>query len=224
MTTKKLDGQGLSQVWNSIIENFVNKGVLNEGLIEKLKNLNENGEENVISQISVNGVALEVTEKGVNISIPTGNLADLDEVGSEQLSENLLSLINGKAEKSDTLSGYGITDAYTKDETKAVITEEIGKAVVGVYKVKGSSSFAELPTEGMEQGDVYNVTDEFTADTNFVESEVGKKYPAGTNVVYTENGWDAMAGIYDFSNFMMKSDLEDLTEEEINAICVMPSL
>lgn len=83
-------------------------------------------------------------------------------------------------------------------------------------------AFADLPISGMSEGHVYNVTDAFTAGDTFVESERGKAYPAGTNVVYTESGWDAMAGVYDFSDFMMKSDLEEITEAEINEICVMP--
>ncbi len=223
-SNKKLDGKGLSQVWSRIKENFVSKGILTDDLIDKLKNISGGGEANVINSISVNGVVLEVEEKGVNIRVPTGNLASLDKVGQEQLSEALATLITGKANKATSLNGYGIEDAYTKEETENAITEAVGKAVAGVYKVKGSTTFASLPVEGMSYGYVYNITDDFTAGNNFVESEVGKKYPAGTNVVYTENGWDAMAGIFDYSDFLLKSELEDLTEEEINAICVMPNV
>ena len=112
--------------------------------------------------------------------------------------------------------------AYTKAETDAAIESAVGQAVAGIYKVKGSVAFADLPAGGMQEGYVYNITDAFTAGNTFVENERGKKYPAGTNVVYTEQGWDAMAGVYDFTEFVMKSDLEDITEEEINAICVIP--
>lgn len=112
--------------------------------------------------------------------------------------------------------------AYTKAETNTAINNAVGQAVTGVYKVKGSVAFANLPADGVSEGYVYNVTDAFTAGSTFVESERGRKYPAGTNVVYTESGWDAMAGVYDFSDFVKKTDIEDITEEEINAICVMP--
>lgn len=114
--------------------------------------------------------------------------------------------------------------AYTKEETDTAISSAVGQAVTGVYKVKGSISFANLPTTGMSEGQVYNITDAFTADDTFVESERGREYPAGTNVVYTDNGWDAMAGVYDFTDFVKKSDLEEITEAEINAICVMPEI
>lgn len=113
---------------------------------------------------------------------------------------------------------------YTKAETDAAVSAAVGQAVVGIYKVKGSVTFANLPTTEIQEGYVYNITDGFTADNTFVESEQGKKYPAGTNVVYTEAGWDAMAGVYDFSDFMMKSDLEDITAAEIDAICVIPEV
>lgn len=112
--------------------------------------------------------------------------------------------------------------AYTKSEADSAISTAIGNAIAGIYKVKGSVAFANLPTTGMQEGYVYNVTDAFTGDDTFVENERGKEYPPGTNVVYTEAGWDAMSGVYDFSDFMMKSDLQEITEAEINAICVMP--
>ena len=62
------------------------------------------------------------------------------------------------------------------------------KTLNGAYKVRGNSTFANLPsvmTENMN-GYVYNVTDDFTTDSRFVEG-AGKKYPAGTNVVIVDN-------------------------------------
>lgn len=206
--TKKLNATGLSQVWSLILEHFAEKGT---------------GELNVIEKVSVNGVELEVTDKGVNITVPTGALANLDKVGQGQLEEALLALINGKATAATTLAGYGITDAMTTTEVNSAISTAVGNAISGVYKVKGSIAFANLPTEGMEEGWIYNISEEFTTNTSFVEG-AGKKYPAGTNVVYTENGWDCQAGTYDFSDFLMASDLVDLTEEEIAEICKMPTV
>ena len=206
--TKKLNAIGLSQVWSLIMDHFAEKGT---------------GELNVIEKVSVNGVELEVTDKGVNITVPTGALANLDKVGQGQLEDALLALINGKAPAATTLAGYGITDAMTTTEVNSAISTAVGNAISGVYKVKGSIAFANLPTEGMEEGWIYNISEEFTTNTSFVEG-AGKKYPAGTNVVYTENGWDCQAGTYDFSDFLMASDLVDLTEEEIAEICKMPTV
>lgn len=106
--------------------------------------------------------------------------------------------------------------------SKKELTDTVNQAVSGVYKFMGSVNFAELPSEGMEAGHTYNIKDEFETTEVFVDG-AGKTYPAGTNVAYTENGWDCLAGIFDFSNFMMKSDIRNITAEEIDAICVIPA-
>ena len=224
--TKKLNKVGLSQVWAKIVANFVakqeGKDLVDTTLIQKLDNMKADGEANVIEKVSVNGVELSVSEKGVDITVPTGTLAGLDEVGQEQLSAALAAVIAGKVDKATTLEGYGITDAYTKAAADEAITTAVNQKIAGVYRVKGSTEFENLPTEDLVEGDVYNITNAFTANETFVENEQGKKYPAGTNVSYTAKGWDAMAGTYDFSGYMLKDDLVDITEDEINEICVMP--
>ena len=65
-TTKKLDGTGLQQVWSLILANFAAKALVTE-IKTKLDTVAENAQVNVIESVKVNGVALEVTEKGVNI-------------------------------------------------------------------------------------------------------------------------------------------------------------
>ncbi|MDY6314753.1 MAG: hypothetical protein SPL89_06245 [Clostridia bacterium] len=77
----------------------------------------------------------------------------------------------GLAEKSDTLSGYGITDAYTK-------TEIDGK-IASVYKYKGSKrTFSELPpSAACVAGDVWNVESEVSR--NFYGVKVVSVYAYG---------------------------------------------
>lgn len=61
-------------------------------------------------------------------------------------------------------------------------------SLTGAYIPKGSLAFASLPatpTVGMA-GYVYNITDDFTTDSRFVEGS-GKNYPAGSNVVVVDN-------------------------------------
>ncbi|MBP5594147.1 MAG: hypothetical protein J6Y02_02105 [Pseudobutyrivibrio sp.] len=59
----------------------------------------------------------------------------------------------------------------------------------GAYVIKGNSAFADLPATptAAQTGFVYNVTDEFTTDSRFVEG-AGKVYPAGTNVAIINLG------------------------------------
>lgn len=236
--TKKLDGTGLSQVWAHIVELFATKTALSTAIsgVEdkitpiktKLDTIEEGAQVNVLEGVKVNGEALTAVEKVVNILVPTGALASLDEVAMENLTSDLQAVINGKADAATTLAGYGITDAYTTDQVDEIING-IKADIAAVYIVKGSVNFVDLPTEEVKAGYAYNIKDTFTVDNRFTDYVEGAdaqvSYPAGTNIVFTVDGkWDAMAGTYDFSAFAMKSELPvALTKDEIDAICVLPT-
>lgn len=67
------------------------------------------------------------------------------------LETNLTNAINGKADKATSLTGYGITDAYTKTEVDGM--------VAGTFHFKGSkSAYDQLPTDA-KAGDVWQVGD-----------------------------------------------------------------
>ena len=87
--------------------------------------------------------------------------------------------ISGKADRATTLSGYGITDAYTKTQTDAAIDAAASRA----YKPGGNiASVAALPTlDAAHLGFVYNMTADFTTTADFVEG-AGKKHKAGADV------------------------------------------
>lgn len=99
-------------------------------------------------------------------------------------------------------------------QTASQVQDAIKSAVSGVYTPKGSIAFASLPVPvAGKVGWVYNITDAFTTDSNFVEGE-GFEYPAGTNVVCAEisagdYGWDVLAGII---------DLTELTATEVQTL------
>ena len=61
-------------------------------------------------------------------------------------------------------------------------------ALTGAYIPKGSVAFSGLPAtpSTTEVGYVYNITNDFTTDSRFVEGS-GKDYPAGSNVVVVDN-------------------------------------
>lgn len=94
-------------------------------------------------------------------------------------------------------------------------------ALNGAYVIKGNSAFASLPatlTAAMS-GYVYNVTDEFTTDSRFVEG-TGKKYPANTNVVVVNLG-DATTPNMKFDvigSFVDVDALEDAIQEVSDTI------
>ena len=67
----------------------------------KLANVAEGAQVNVIETVKVNGVAQSVTDKAVNIAVPTGALASKDEVAEADLETALAKKINDKANDAD---------------------------------------------------------------------------------------------------------------------------
>ena len=110
-------------------------------------------------------------------------------IGNITDQEDLIALLEEKANKATTLAGYGITDAYTKTE--------IDSKVASVYRYKGSvNAYADLPVSGMEIGDVYNVVN--------ADEEHGIK--AGDNVAWNGENWDVLAGEIDLSGYIQKAE------------------
>lgn len=94
-------------------------------------------------------------------------------------------LSTNKADKSTTLAGYGITNAYTKTEVDSKLSS--------VYKYIGSVAVDQLPQNltASDKGNVYNLTNDGTinASTEHEETVV-----AGDNVAWTGDYWDKLAG------------------------------
>lgn len=187
---------------------------------------NVGSQANVLEGVKVNGTALAIANKMVDILIATGSkngsisvngadvaikglaaLAFKAKVSQSDLDDALAAVLEGKADKATTLDGYGITNAYTKDEINAKIS--------AVYKPAGSVAFAELPSLS-----VYNVTDAFTTTANFVE-DAGNKHPKGTNVVVVKVGdaykYDVLAGFVDLSGYVEKEAGKGLSDENFTA-------
>lgn len=119
-----------------------------DALTEKVNDLvTTGGESNVLEGVKVNGTALTITEKMVDLLIESGTangtlsvagtdvkvtglgaLAYLSEVGESQLATDLLAVINGKADAATTLAGYGITDGMTSTEVASAISTAIAGA------------------------------------------------------------------------------------------------
>lgn len=127
----------------------------------------------------------------------------------------ITALQTDKADKATTLVGYGITDAYTKDEVD-------GK-LASAYKAQGSKTAAELTStllnDEANEGYVYNISDALEiTDANkdlFVEG-VKSSYPAGTNVVVIKVGdaykFDVIAGFVDLTAYAKTADQKTITD------------
>lgn len=108
----------------------------------------------------------------------------------------------------DTLeTKANVSDVYTQTQTDA----KIAAAISSAYKPSGSVEFASLPIPSADNlGNVYNVTDVFTAGPTFIPSEQGQKYPADTNVAVVEvDGsyyFDALSGFVDLTGYLTTAE------------------
>ena len=166
---------------------------------------------------------LELQGKVSNLETTVGTKAG----GSSIAATNLwaaIEEIKAAYENADTAINENLTNNYyNKTETDSKIDEKIATKVSSTYKAAGSINFASLPTpSAIEEGKVYNVSDAFTTDENFVES-AGQNYPAGTNVVCinTTDGvykWDVLAGFVDLSNYATTESVTSALNNKVDKI------
>lgn len=92
-----------------------------------------------------------------------------------------------------------IANTYSKSEVDAKLSS--------VYEFKGSvETYADLPTDGVEVGDTYNV----------VQADAEHNVKAGDNLAWTTNGWDNLGGNVDLSAYLTSSQAQS-TYLSINA-------
>lgn len=159
------------------------------------------------------------TDDTAGIVKPDGSTITVGPDGTLSASADT-SLLATKAELADYAKSTQV--ATDIQSAKTELEGEINSKIASVYKAKGDSTFAELPTPSADTvGDVYNVTDAFVTDDKFaVQSQ---SYPAGTNVVVVDAGeetykYDALSGVIDTSAFMQKTDITSITDDEIDAL------
>ena len=122
-----------------------------------------------------NDIATEVSDRNAAILVETNRAKAKEEELDNKITDHTTATNAALALKADK------SDTYTKAQVDAKLS--------GAYKVKGSSTFETLPKDNNVVGDVYNITNAFNLG--------GKHYDAGTNVVWTEEGWDALSGSFD---------------------------
>lgn len=120
-------------------------------------------------------IATEVSNRNAAILVETNRAKAKEEELDNKITDHTAATNAALALKADK------SDTYTKAQVDAKLS--------GAYKVKGSSTFEALPKDNNVVGDVYNIINAFNLG--------GKHYDAGTNVVWTEDGWDALSGSFD---------------------------
>ena len=127
-------------------------------------------------------------------------------------------------EAADTTINEKFGNYYNKTETDGKIDSKIATAISSTYKPAGSTTYVGLPTpSASEEGKVYNVSDAFVTDEDFVEG-IGKSYPAGTNVVCIDSDnagtykWDVLSGFVDLSAYETTSSVDSKLANKVDKV------
>lgn len=134
-------------------------------------------------------ITTEVSDRNAAILVETNRAKAKEEELDNKITDHTNSTNAALALKADK------SDTYTKAQVDAKLS--------GAYKVKGSSTFEALPKDNNVVGDVYNITNAFNLG--------GKHYDAGTNVVWTEEGWDALSGSFDTT--AIESSIQEVADD-----------
>lgn len=91
-----------------------------------------------------------------------------------------------------------------------------------VYRPAGNLTTPDLSKLSEENvGKVYNITQEFTTDSNFVDDS-GRTYSAGTDIAVVDIGsgvykFNVLSGFVDLSGYLRSSDLNDRVQSILTA-------
>ena len=100
--------------------------------------------------------------------------------------------------ESYAVGGTGTRTGEDDDNAKHYkeVCEQIAASLEGGFLPMGTIAFESLPTENVEYGWMYNISNDFVTDSRFKDGS-GKAYPAGTNVYFTgDNMWDCLSAPY----------------------------
>lgn len=174
-----------NKVDNSILDNYATKDDIPTvpTKVSELENDSSYVKQTELSTVAITGNYDDLSNKP---SIPT-NLSELNN-DTGYITNN--DIIN-KADKSKTLAGYGIEDAYTKTEVDAKVSS--------VFRYKGSvDTYSDLPTENLSIGDTYNVLD------------------TGVNYAWDGEKWDKLSETIDLTPYLTKTEAQTTYETIAN--------
>ena len=164
----------------------------------------EGGEPNVIETVQVNGSNLPVSDKTVNVQVPTNN-NQLTNGAGYQTAAQVRSIVTGYGYATTEQMNTGLagkqntltfdttpTEGSSNPVTSGGIYDAFATAISGVFEYKGSvATVGDLPQSGNKVGDVWNVQ------------------ATGMNYAWNGTAWDAQGSEF---------NIESITNGDIDQI------
>lgn len=169
------------------------------------KHIPSGGQSGKILKWSADGTAEWGDETGATLYGSTGQNTD-GAMTQKAATDTFLTShqdISGKADKATSLSGYGITDAYTKTEVDA--------KVAGTAKYKGTLG-SESAFTGLTN---YKVGDYYVISTSWASTSLGITLDAG-NMIFCNSDYSSAFSASDFD--VIQADIEAIPDSVINAL------
>lgn len=95
------------------------------------------------------------------------------------------------------------TDKALSAKQGKILSNRLEELNLSAYQIRGSvETLDDIPYDDLQSGDVYNIIKPFYID--------GKRYPEGTNVVWTGTKLDPLGGVVDFKNYSTTSQVKDM--------------
>ena len=111
----------------------------------KLEGIEEDAQVNKIEVVKVNGVPLDISEKAVDVTVPTGTLASKNQVTEADLDSALAQKVNAAAEGNHSHSNKDVLDGITSekvqnwDAAQANVIESITSDTLEVGEISGKN-------------------------------------------------------------------------------------
>lgn len=157
---------------------------------DRVKALEDAGAQaNVLEAVKVNGTAQAITEKAVDITVPT-KASELTNDAKYQTEEQVVAAITAKVS-----STYKAGGSVTFAELPELKEENLGLVVNVTEKFTSTADFVE------------GADTEHPAGTNVAVVKVGEDYK-----------YDALAGFVDLSGYIKASEIEAITSSEVSAL------
>lgn len=140
------------------------------------------------------------------------NIAITDVTGLQDKISSIETSVSGKADKSTTLAGYGITNAYTKTEVDGKVSDLTSQLGTANEAIEGLETSIESKADKSTTLAGYGITDAYTAST--IDGKLANKADASTVSELTST----VAGKADSATSLAGYGIQDAyTKTEVDA-------